>query len=141
MSDDLAETYCKLLGINVTEIIKVTCTDQGNVNKVFSHSIRAFLLNKSLEYTKEDPPFEPPLGDTTFTTVKTTVPALIEYDYISETLVNAYAKIADVTKPDVKQFTCNNLKDVCKVLSHSARAFLASEAGRLLYDEGEPVNH
>jgi hypothetical protein len=110
----------------------------GNVNKVFSHSIRAFLAWLDLEYSTNDP--NTILNVQEFTRVKTTVNDLLRYIPTSEEVVDAYTRILQVPNSIVIDLPCNDLENVKKVFSHSSKAFLGWAKHDVEYNPDEPVN-
>ena len=101
-------------------IVDCNCKVVGDVSKVFSQSIRAFLEWEDLKYSKDEPPLELKV----FSKVETSVSDLLKYIECSERVVDAYVKIIGIPHAQITPITCNDKGDVDKVFSHSARAFL-----------------
>jgi ribosomal protein S27E len=140
LSSDLVAAYIKIAGASSARVIDIHCTEPGNVHKVFSHSIRAFLAWLGLEYDSHDPCESSSFKVDNFITVETTVNDLLKYKDQSKGVVDEYTKILNIPNPIVVDDTCNDLENVKKVFSHSARAFLALAKQGLEYNTGEPVN-
>jgi len=138
LSSDLVREYKRIAGDSNATVTPIPCTEMGNVRKVFSHNIRAFLAWLGLEYNPHDPQITD-FDAEKYITVETTVIDLLMYIPKSKDVVDAYNKILQVTTPSVDQ-VCNDLEDVNKVFSHSARAFLALTHRNLVYTPDEPVN-
>lgn len=134
ISKRLVDEYIKIAEVKSAKISPIRCNDLGNVNKVFSHSIRAFLSALDLEYRLDDPININP-GD--ITKVFTTNNDLLKYIDKSDDVVVIYGEITLAT-PETKEVTCNDRAEVSKVFSQAARVFLGWE--KLVYIPGEPVN-
>lgn len=135
ISKSLVEGYVNNATIDNAIVTPIHCNDRGNVNKVFSQSVRAFLKAVGLEYRAENAVAAPPKH---FPRVSTDNNDLSKYPALSQNVVVLYNKVASHSNDVTIDVTCNDLEEVNKVFSQSARAFLAWE--NLVYTDAEPVN-
>jgi hypothetical protein len=72
--------------------------------------------------------------------VKTTVNDLLRYIPKRKDIVDTYTRILQVSNSIFVDLPCNDLENVKKMFSHSARAFPAWEKHDLVYNLDELVN-